>query len=258
MTAIDPGHPWRLWGGWSVWVATLGVLYAAVPPSPDQSQHDYMGWILLQGGAPYVDYVEHNWPGGPWLHALATRLFGVNLYSWHVFDLLLLVPVLLAALRPLREAAGRRAAAWSLFLYPALYTTMRSWVVAGERDALAGHLLFLSTCLYWRASSPRRAWPWAAAAAAPTKPTAALFAPLLLSSDLLHPPRPERRFVAPAVFAAGYAATLTAALGLLYAEGSSWRAFADAAIRFDVESYGGDRVPPLDQLRRAVEALSTW
>lgn len=40
---------------WLAFSAFLGNMYAHVPPNPDQSIFDYIGWICAEGGVPYRD-----------------------------------------------------------------------------------------------------------------------------------------------------------------------------------------------------------
>lgn len=62
-------------GHWMTLVAVAwfvsGFLYLTLPPSPDQFNHAYMGWRLVEGDIPYRDFFDPNWPGVMGLHALA-------------------------------------------------------------------------------------------------------------------------------------------------------------------------------------------
>ena len=72
------------WIGRGLLVATIVVspllafLYAQIPPSMDQWQLYYTGWLINLGHAPYVDIRDGNWPLSHWLHALSVALWGTD------------------------------------------------------------------------------------------------------------------------------------------------------------------------------------
>src|SRR5436190_17561782 len=112
----DLKRHWK-WLVGATWLLS-GALYLTLPPSPDQFECSYMGWRVLEGDVPYRDFVDMNWPGLIWIHALATALFGNRIWSWHLLDFALLAMSggFLADL--VRRAAGRTAAFFALLLYP--------------------------------------------------------------------------------------------------------------------------------------------
>jgi hypothetical protein len=134
----------------ALWWAACWFLYAHVPPSPDDTDIDYMGWMVLRGGVQYVDFIDMNWPGGVWLHALATKLFGVNLMSWRILDFAIAIAAMVTLIGLVSRAYGRTAALWLAFLYPAIYVTLGIWM-AGQRDAVAGHGLAIALGFHVRA-----------------------------------------------------------------------------------------------------------
>src|SRR5687767_13186747 len=136
--------------------------YAHVPPGPDDGDIDYMGWMLLRGGVQYVDFIDMNWPGGVWLHAVATFLFGNTIMSWRIFDFLFSLIAVLALADLVSRAYGRQAALWIAVLYPALYVTLGIWM-AGQRDAVVGHGLVIAMACHARAWE-RQQLRWQAAA----------------------------------------------------------------------------------------------
>src|SRR5688500_1504132 len=99
----------------ALWWAFCWFVYAHVPPSPDDTDIDYMGWMLLRGGVQYVDFIDMNWPGGVWLHALSTLLFGVNLMSWRILDFAIAIVAMVALHELVARAYGRTAAIWLAF-----------------------------------------------------------------------------------------------------------------------------------------------
>jgi 4-amino-4-deoxy-L-arabinose transferase-like glycosyltransferase len=123
----------------AVWLGS-GAAYLTVPPSPDQFEFDYMGWRMLEGDVPYRDFVDMNFPGGYWLHALSTALFGHQLWSWRALDFLLLIASAWPLARLVESAGGRAARRALLVLYPLLYASLPQWI-AGQTDTTGGQLL---------------------------------------------------------------------------------------------------------------------
>ncbi len=128
-------------GLWLVSAPFLCLLYLTAPPSPDQSQFDYMGWLALNGGPFYVGSFDMNWPGKMALHAAGIRLFGVEPWTWRFTDFLLMQVLAVAAARFLWLAGWRSAPFIFLALYPAIYVTAGFWT-AGQRDIVAAGMLF--------------------------------------------------------------------------------------------------------------------
>ncbi|MEM9974487.1 MAG: hypothetical protein AAF771_09920 [Pseudomonadota bacterium] len=126
---------------WLVSAPFLCLLYLTAPPSPDQSQFDYMGWLALNGGPFYVGSFDMNWPGKMALHALGIRLFGVEAWTWRLTDFLLMQALAAAAAWFLWRAGWRMAPFIFLALYPAIYVTAGFWT-AGQRDIVAAGFLF--------------------------------------------------------------------------------------------------------------------
>lgn len=139
------------------WLAA-GLLYLTLPPSPDQFHHAYMGWRLLQGDAPYRDFYDQNWPGVMALHALASWLFGVNLWSWRALDFLLFTLSAMALADIVRISAGRDAWRFSLILLPLTYVSA-SYLIAGQHDMSAAQLLSVALWFHVRGYS-RQAARW--------------------------------------------------------------------------------------------------
>jgi hypothetical protein len=132
-----------------VWLVS-GAAYLSVPPSPDQFEFDYMGWRMLEGDAPYRDFVDMNFPGGYWLHALSTALFGNHLWSWRALDFLLVVASAWPLALLVESAGGRAARRAMLVLYPLLYVGLPQWI-SGQTDTTGGQ--FLIGCLACHAAA---------------------------------------------------------------------------------------------------------
>lgn len=131
---------------WLLLMAVLAPLYMTVPPSPDQSQFDWMAYIATQGQPFYAGSFDMNWPGAIWLHELGVRLFGVHAWTWRLTDFLLLCGFTVAGAAFLERAGWRLAPLVFLFLYPILYVTAGAWM-AGQRDIIATGFLLAACAL---------------------------------------------------------------------------------------------------------------
>jgi hypothetical protein len=131
------------------WIGS-GASYLTLPPSPDQFEFAYMGWRMLEGDAPYRDFIDMNFPGGMWLQALSTGIFGHHLWSWHALDFLLVLASAWPLSRLVEQAGGRTARSILLVLYPMLYASLPQWV-AGQADTSGGQ--FLLGCLACHAAA---------------------------------------------------------------------------------------------------------
>ncbi|MGY6633025.1 MAG: hypothetical protein ACXIU8_04705 [Alkalilacustris sp.] len=129
---------------WPFAMVVLGLLYMTVPPSPDQSQFDWMAFTAINGLPFYSGSFDMNWPGKMWLHEAGIRLFGVNPWTWRLTDFLLMLGFALAGWAFLAQAGWRVAGVLFLLLYPPLYITAGSWM-AGQRDIVAAGFL-LAAC----------------------------------------------------------------------------------------------------------------
>jgi hypothetical protein len=229
-------------------VAASGVLYATLPPSPDQWFLGYTGWRVTQGDVPYHDFADGNWPGCHWLHAAAVLLLGNGPHTWRVFDFGLMLACVGFAAATARELWGVRAGWWTLVLYPALYVVLGRWF-AGERDVVGAHLLFVALWFYWRGVTRRRAGYQVGtglllAGAVLVKPTFAVFGAFLACHALLAVPAalcPLRaRLLHVLAAGASSVAGLLAGFALLFATGTSPQAFWELAVESIVVRYGND------------------
>lgn len=148
-------HNWK-WLACASWATSL-ALYLTLAPSPDQFHHAYMGWRLIQGDAPYRDFYDQNWPGVMALHALATWLFGVNLWSWRALDFLLFALSAGALADLVRMAAGPNAWRISLILLPLSYAS-GSYLISGQHDMSAAQFLVGAIWFHVRGYSQKVAW----------------------------------------------------------------------------------------------------
>lgn len=133
-----------LLGLWLIAAPALCLIYLTTPPSPDQSQFDYMAWISTQGLPFYAGSFDVNWPGAMVLHEVGIRLFGVHPWTWRLTDFLLMQGFTVMGALFLRRADFRSAPFIFLALYPLLYVSSGGWMV-GQRDIIASGFL-LSAC----------------------------------------------------------------------------------------------------------------
>ena len=161
MDVVSKTRPWQvlLVLLFALAAAELGWLYVHLPPSPDQSVYDYVGWRLTEGDTLYTDVADQNWPGAMLLHALATALFGNHLWTFRLFDLLALLPLALAVLFLfLHRYYGRLAALLVLPVYLAMYVSADRWF-SGQRDVIAAPLLIAAgMALLRRQEGGSRGW----------------------------------------------------------------------------------------------------
>jgi len=208
-----------------------GALYLTLPPHSDQSAHDYMGWRLLQGDVPYHDFLDRDWPGTLWVHALSTALFGNHVWSWHALDFALLAGSAFFLQDLLKRSVGKLAAAFSLLLYPLFYAGLSRWF-SGQHD-MTGAQLLLGTVWFHVRGYTTKDWRWQLgtgaflAAAMLDKPTLGILGATLATQALLVR-TPLRRVLGHTAVAAGAAiGTLLMALLALLAEGCALREVID-------------------------------
>ncbi|WP_342070395.1 hypothetical protein [Yoonia algicola] len=140
---------------WIPLMVLLALLYTTVPPSPDQSQFDWMAYIAIQGRPFYEGSFDMNWPGAMWLHEAGLRLFGVHAWTWRLTDFLLMLGFSAGGAVFLQRANWPLASLIFLFLYPAVYITSGSWM-AGQRDIIATGFL-ICACALAMPGAPREA-----------------------------------------------------------------------------------------------------
>ena len=162
---------------WLAMLPILALIYMTVPPSPDQSQFDWMAYIATQGRPVYSGSFDMNWPGAMWLHEAGLRLFGIHAWTWRLTDFLLMTGFTLGGMVFLSRAGWRLAPTLFLFLYPPLYITSGAWM-AGQRDIMATGFLILACAM----AMPGRGKEWIAVFAAGVCVSAAvLIRPTFLS-----------------------------------------------------------------------------
>ncbi len=248
-------------------IAASGVLYATLPPSPDQWFLGYTGWRVTQGAIPYESFADGNWPACHWVHALSVWLLGNTAFTWRVFDFGLMVVAVLFASATVRSLWGPRAARWMLGLYPPLYIVLGRWF-AGERDVVGAHLLFVSLWFYWNGISRRRLrWQVGTgallAAAVLVKPTFAVFGGFLALHALLAVTRSAlplaQRILHVVVAGLATVAGVLIGFGALLLEGTRLADFWELAVESVVVRYGSDTVTSGTFVRMFVENFAgSW
>ena len=181
---------------YAIYSAVLGFLYANMPPNPDQSIFNYIGWVWIGGGVPYADAADVNFPGAMVLHALALLAFGNHLWSYRLFDYLGLLGFVAVVGAFLDRRQGRAVALIFVPLYEAMYVTSGYWI-AGQRDFLAAHLVLVSGLIFVRRiEGGRAAWCVVSGtligAALLIKPTFLAYQPALLAIDVALRKRSDR------------------------------------------------------------------
>lgn len=219
------------------WLA-CGALYLTLPPSPDQFEHSYIGWRLLEGAVPYRDFIDPNWPGVMWMHALSVALFGNQLWSWRALDFIALAASAFFLRDLVARSAGDTAAGLSLVIYPLFYVGLGQWF-PGQHDTTAGQLLLPALWCHVRAYESQ-AWRWQIgtgiflAAAMLSKPTVGVLGPLLMGHALLLGMRLRQVLLHAGVAAAAGAASLLLALLALLAQGATLAEVVDATYTYNV------------------------
>ncbi|MEM9762967.1 MAG: hypothetical protein AAF968_10700 [Pseudomonadota bacterium] len=131
---------------WLPVMVVFGALYLTIPPSPDQSQFDWMAFIAIRGQPYYAGSFDMNWPGAMMLHEAGIRLFGVYAWTWRLTDFLLLMGFTAVGAVFFARSNWRLASLLFLFLYPPLYITSGGWM-AGQRDIVATGFLLVASLL---------------------------------------------------------------------------------------------------------------
>lgn len=247
---IPFARPSLVWALWLVMMALLGPLYMTVPPSPDQSQFDWMALIAAKGTPFYAGSFDMNWPGAMWLHEAGIRLFGVHGWTWRLTDFLLMAGFTGAGALFLSRADWRMAPVVFLFLYPPLYITAGAWM-AGQRDIIATGFLLVA-CAFALPTGRREALNvliagLCVAAAVLIRPTFLSFIAGLMLLEALPLNRPYQpylsRFSRAMLFGAGLILGIGAAVlaGLLLGNLDDWY---QQSVAFSFSVYIGE--PPQD------------
>jgi hypothetical protein len=240
----------------AAWLAS-GAVYLSLPPSPDQFEFDYMGWRMLEGDAPYRDFMDMNFPGGMWLHALSTAVFGNHIWSWRALDFLLTLGSVWPLGLLVENAGGKHARRALLVVYPILYASLPQWI-SGQTDTTAGQ--FLIGCLAFHAAAyasgrPRLQLATGAllACAMLNKPTLGILGALLPIPALLaaHPWKVVVKHTTIAAVAS--IATLAVAFGVVLVQGATLRDLYEAVYVYNTETQFLDATP----LPRLVATFAT-
>ncbi len=252
-----------------IWVAisvVLGVLYSAIPPSPDQALFDYIGWRILGGATPYAEVVELNWPGAMFLHAASTWLFGNTLHAWRTFDYLYLMATVVLIFLAVRSFAGWKTAAAAGVVYQILYVTAGPWF-SGQRDIVAAP--FLLVACYAQARGLRdRSLAWQALAgpavgmAMVIKPTLGAVVLMLAIQAGVHWMRRRIPLGAALLHLCVTGAALLLTLAMFAAGARVWGFLDDwweMSIRFNSAVYALESAAPVDLLGRICRfAVPSW
>jgi Dolichyl-phosphate-mannose-protein mannosyltransferase len=242
----DSAWPWRssvLWLGWLLVTVVLGAAYIRLPPSPDQSIFDYIGWIVCNGGTAYVDAADQNWPGKMLIHTASTWLFGNNLWSFRALDYLWLLLTCWFLHRVMRTWFDGSTAFVVIVLYQSMYVTSGAWF-AGQRDIVAAPLVLAAGFCALKAMRSRRSSWWIMEAACLCmavliRPTFALSGPAFMMLDLVFSGKGHRcwwRIILDhALVGVVLVGLLAVSLWVIY-PGDALQEWFDVAILFNLEA----------------------
>jgi hypothetical protein len=266
LAPLRSSSPKSLWllGIWVAYSMFLGGIYIVMPPSPDQSIFDYIGWRVLSGDTLYVDVTEQNWPGAMWLHTLSTWLFGNHLWSFRLLD----YTILMAASFGLLLLGASSGIRWTGFiavpLYQMMYVTSSLWAT-GQRDIVAAHALILLTVLYLRDGAATRLlrmclFGGGIALVTMTRPTYLLFPVSLLALELVASYRWNGAFSALAkdVGAALFGAAATLISIIAYgAFTGGLKGWYESAVLFNLSAYSGSATHE-QVIATLVDTVRSW
>jgi hypothetical protein len=196
------------------------------------------------GDVPYRDTIDMNWPGVWWLHAMATGIFGVRIWSWRAFDYLLFGVTCLFLCDLVRRASGVRASRICAVTSPVLYVTSGYWI-AGQHDMSASQFLVAALWAHVRGhDAPAGRWHFLVGvmlgAAMLNKPTVGVMLPLLALHSLMLGASLRRVVATTAAATVGLLATLAAAAAAVVATGTTGRELFEATIVFNAAAqYAG-------------------
>jgi hypothetical protein len=227
--AVRFTNPWT-YAISAAWLVS-GALYLTLPPTSDQFDHEYIGWRILEGEVPYRDFIDENWPGAFWLHALAVLLFGNRLWAWHLLDFTLFGVGVWFLQDLLRRSVGSEASRAAVILAPLFYVAMPQWF-AGQHDVTASHLLLPALWFHVRAYTENRTFLQSGTGiflglAALAKPTAALLGPLLVAQALLLGLGWKKVLMHTLLAAGSSVGVVLAGFGVVLAQGSSMQDLKD-------------------------------
>jgi arylsulfatase A-like enzyme len=127
--AIGLGRATRLWIiGFSILCGSVSLIY---PFGRDQGSYSYAGWVLLEGGMPYLDVYAYKPPMNVLLHALAMGVFGVNTWAIRAMDIAWTAATGLVVASVAAELWKRRDATLAVGLaVPFFYYQIDYWTTA--------------------------------------------------------------------------------------------------------------------------------
>jgi len=259
-------NDWKTFLPWLVYTIVLGLFYSRLPPSLDCLHFDYISWVVLRGGVPYIDAADINFPGILLFHTIATFLFGNHVWSFRLFDYFFLLATCSLLFVFVARYFGKLAGFLVFVIYQAMYVTGGIWF-SGERDVIAApFLLGAAFALLLRIETKRRVWcimqGICLAAATLIKPTLLILAPLLFFGDLLLISKTKRKLRE--IFSDHLIAGFSSAVILLGAIFIGWlygalQEWYNVSIRFNLEAYGKDRRSFLYAIRLlATYSLKCW
>lgn len=124
---------------WALAAAALGIALAlpilTYPMGRDQGMYANIAQSIRAGGLPYIDMWDIKPPAIYYLYAAGFSVFGASAVTVRLLDLIA-IPLALPALFGLADAvAGRRAARWTMLLFPVFYFT-ETFASLSQSDSL--------------------------------------------------------------------------------------------------------------------------
>lgn len=237
--------------GWFVLTLIISTLFLLLPPSSDHVSFDYIGWIVSQGGTLYVDAADQNWPGQMLIHTLSNWLFGHELWSFRLFEAVVILPASCLVLYFFLNSVQQPLAAIMVMpLYQIMYMTSGMWG-AGQRDLVAAPLLILAAGLMLQQFKKEKSsvkllvlQGACIAAATSIRPTLLLIAPLLTFMDFIVKRHTGRSFITIVKSHTVVALTIlfVAALCVLVGlQSGAFYSWYEVSVLFSLEVYSGSK-----------------
>ncbi len=144
----------------ALWVAWFGWFYRLWPLWDDHAVYQLMAASWLQGGKPYVEAIDPNWPGAMLLHGIAFAVSGYQAWGFRLLDAALQIG--LAAVTFYWLSAWRVDRLWRVTAV-ALYTITYfngTFGTMGQREGLALPFLVLGLLPWLLPAEQARALSW--------------------------------------------------------------------------------------------------
>lgn len=246
---------------WIIYSVILGALYIRLPPNPDNSIYDYIGWIINRGGILYVDVADQNFPGMFLFHVIATLFFGNHLWSFRLLEFIFATFFTGGFLFLFtKKYQGLLAAYISVPIYQAMYVSEGFWF-AGQRDYIAS--TFLLSAIYFlllNIETKKKYWSvlqgLSLSMVVLIRPTLIVFFFFLIIIDyffLNKNNRSFKTFVFSQLVALISFAFVVIVLIVFGSSNGSFQEWINVSIKFNLEVYGEDKASIIKVLTPFIE-----